>query len=340
MNQKPDVAPETVVKVMEAVRKLDYRPNPIAANLARKHELKNLDSAKFKTGTIGFLSATSDMGVYLQDEFQARYLRGIEAVAGARNLDMLFASCSEQMERNLMPKMVQKGQVDGVILKSSGPMPSDWIESLASFVPVVLISGRYESPTKTVSSVMGDNASAIRKIMRYLTSLGHRKIGFLNIADKGQTISFDHKQRRTAYEDAIREFSLGAHESFLIETLRDHATQSLDDAVSSALTAWLSMGDARPTAICCATDVYAMSLTKLARAKGLSLPDDLSVTGFMDIQGAALNDPPLTTMSLPSGEMGRAAASLLIELVENRDMAPRNVLIDCPLIERLSCARV
>ncbi len=340
MNHKPDVGPETVARVMEAVKKLDYKPNPIAANLARKHDLKNLNAVKFKAGALGFLSASQDMGVYLHDEFQSRYLSGIEAVAGVRNLDLLFSSCLEQMSSGQMPKMVVKGQIDGAIIKDLGKMPDDWLESLASVIPVVLLSGRYESPTRTISSVMGDNAAAIRKILLYLQGLGHKRIGFLNINDKGTAMGYDHRQRRNAYIEGVRELALPCVEGFLQEPERDHAIQSLDDAISIALDAWLAMGPGRPTAICCATDVYAMSLCKLARAKGLALPEDLSVTGFMDIHGAALNDPPLTTMSLPSGEMGRAAASLLIEHIENPDMAPRNVLVDCPLIERLSCSRV
>jgi LacI family transcriptional regulator len=340
MNRKPDVGPETFEKVMAAVRKLDYRPNPIAANLARKHELKNIESSKFKTGAIGFLSAGPALEAYLNDEFQARYLRGIESVAGERNLDMLFASCGEQLKAGAMPKMIQMGQVDGVIIKSGGALPGEWIETLSDLLPTVIISGRYESSAKTVSSVMGDNAGAIRKALRYLIGLGHGKIAFLGVDDLGWGVNFDHVQRRNAFLEALPELGLALPEGFLQEPVRDHAKQGLDDVVSDALDFWLSLGAARPTAICCATDAYAVSLTKIARAKGVSLPEGLSVTGFMDVQAAALNDPPLTTMALPSGEMGKAAASLLLELIQNKGMAPRNVLIDCPLVERLSCARV
>jgi len=340
INKKSDVGPDAVRKVTAAIRELNYTPNPIASNLARKHKLDAPYPSRFKTGVVGFLSIGMDQSRYLQDEFYARFLTGVESVCASHGLDMLFSSSEGNFERGEMPKMVAKGQVDGVIIKSSGLLPKAWIESLASMIPCVLLSARYESPLLTVSSVMGDNKAAIRKAMRYLHGLGHERIGFLNVRDLPLSTNFDHDQRQESYLEASKAMGLPQGEGFLQSPTRDHSTQSLDDVLSQALEAWLSLGDARPTAVCCSTDIYAIALSKLAKGKGLRVPEDLSMTGFMNINAAALNEPPITTLSLPSGEMGRAAASLLIEAVANPSMPPRNVMIDCPLVERLSCARI
>src|SRR5690606_2506191 len=75
----------------------------------------------------------------------------------------------------------------------------------------------------------------------------------------------------------------------------------------------------RPTAIFCANDVTAMRTTRVAHELGLDVPGDVSVVGFDDIPEASLNDPPLTTVRQPLGEMGREAMAMLLDLLAGRD---------------------
>ena len=76
-----------------------------------------------------------------------------------------------------------------------------------------------------------------------------------------------------------------------------------------------------PTAILCGNDVLAIGALRAARARGLNVPKDLSITGFDDIELAQVAVPPLTTVHVPDAEMGRAAAQLLLGMVKGEAMA-------------------
>ncbi|HCD34111.1 MAG TPA: LacI family transcriptional regulator, partial [Phycisphaerales bacterium] len=102
----------------------------------------------------------------------------------------------------------------------------------------------------------------------------------------------------------------------------------------------LRMGDNRPTAICCAADIYAITMCNVLRKKGLSVPKDLALVGFDNSQVSLLNDPPLTTMAMPYLEMGKAAGRLLIEMIGDPTMVSRTINLDCQLIERKTCSLI
>ena len=339
LNGKADVNPDCVQRVQSAIRKLNYTPNPLASGLARKSRGAAVLPAT-KTRTIGFILDSLNGEAFLRDEFEARFLAGAEAVASARQHNVLFSICGEAITRGDIPPPVRDRLVDGVILRSCSTLPDTWLEAIAATVPVVLLSNAYESDRMTLPSVMWDNAAGIRKVLRYLKSLEHRRIGFLMVHDTHMAPHCDHEQRHQAYLQGMTEFNLIRHPAYAQIPPRDWARQSLEDVVNQALDAWLALGKKRPSAICCAADVYALCLIREAARRGLRTPQDLSVTGIMNIAGAAVSDPPLTTVALPSDELGKAAAGLLLERIENPRAALRRVLVDGPLVERLSCAQV
>ncbi len=337
INHKPNVDPECARKVREAIQSLGFTPNPMAANLPRKTESLGMRSSLSARGAIGFLSVNTSGELFARDDFNAGFLSGSEMVAGERGMDLLFAACGEQMQRCEIPRMVAKGLVDGVIVKSGGSLPSAWVESLAALTPVVLLSCRHDTPKGSISSVMNDNAGGIRKLMRHLFELGHRNVGFLSVRDLPLSPSFDHEQRHAAFLTSVTELGLSVSHLNVQLPTRDWSTQSLDEVVAGALDAWLALGARRPTAICCATDIYAITLMREARKRGLSIPADLSVTGFMDSTDAKLCEPPLTTAAVLSSEHGKAATSLLLDIIGASSGTSRHVLVDCPLMLRQSC---
>ncbi|HAI12482.1 MAG TPA: hypothetical protein DCM28_12315 [Phycisphaerales bacterium] len=346
INGKRNLQPGTVERVLEAVDKFNYKPNAIASNLARKHELKGVDASKFKTGIIGFLGR-NDTDAYLQANVNGLMLNGAESVSQSHGLSIMFSTCNELMRDGELPAMVARGQVDGVVLDSWMLPSPKWVENIASLVPVVLLSCRHESVEHSVSSVMCDNYASMHIMIRHLIEKGHRRIGFLGIDDVNRPTDIlkheyhtDHDQRLSGYLEAMRLYKLPFDNQYLFQMTRDWQQQNLDQVVEQAVDQMLQMGDNRPTAICCAADIYAITMCNVLRKKGLSVPKDLALVGFDNSQVSLLNDPPLTTMAMPYLEMGKAAGRLLIEMIGDPTMVSRTINLDCQLIERKTCSLI
>ncbi len=89
----------------------------------------------------------------------------------------------------------------------------------------------------------------------------------------------------------------------------------------------------RPTAVICANDVLALGAMMESRALGIEVPGDVSITGFADLDFAAHLDPALTTMHIPSEEMGRCAAEYLLARLAGESV-PSNMELEARLIVR------
>ena len=95
----------------------------------------------------------------------------------------------------------------------------------------------------------------------------------------------------------------------------------------------------RPTAIICANDMMAIGAIRCCRERGLAVPADVSITGFDDIPGAELLDPPLTTVSQPGFDMGAAAAELLLHQIGVVARPPKRSTFATTFMKRKSVAR-
>jgi LacI family repressor for deo operon, udp, cdd, tsx, nupC, and nupG len=92
------------------------------------------------------------------------------------------------------------------------------------------------------------------------------------------------------------------------------------------------------TAIFCANDEMAIGALRAIKTRGLRVPEDISVVGFDDIRFARFSDPPLTTIAQPMGDIGREAATLLIEILNQANVAPRKHMLPTQLVVRGSTA--
>jgi DNA-binding LacI/PurR family transcriptional regulator len=157
----------------------------------------------------------------------------------------------------------------------------------------------------------------------HLLGLGHRRIGHLAAAVEAWTF----QRRAVSLAEAVARTpgaSLVTRDAPIsIETGRETAH------------AMLSAPD-RPTALVCDYDILAVGAYKAAKALGLSVPGDVSITGFDDIPLAEALEPELTTVRLPAEELGSQAMSALLELMQNR--SPGSPLLPADLIVRKSTA--
>jgi DNA-binding LacI/PurR family transcriptional regulator len=200
--------------------------------------------------------------------------------------------------------------IDGVLASSLG----GGITGLGG-VPLVLMDDDPAGPAPTVNV---DVAGGMRAIAAHLTGLGHRRIGHLAAAVDAWTFR-------------VRGEALAAEIGPLVRR-----TTAID--VGAARTAALALLDRpdRPTVLVCDDDLIAAGAYKAARALGLDIPGDLSVTGFDDILVATALEPELTTIRLPAEEFGAQAMTALLERLDGH--TPADVSLPGELIVRGSTA--
>jgi len=223
------------------------------------------------------------------------------------------------------PLLLQQRAVEGLIAV-------DTAITGAARVPLVAVSGHREVPG--VTNIVLDHARAAALAMEHLTKLGHRKMAFI----KGQAFSSD---------TAIRWESVCAAAQALGVTINDRLVGQLEGESSSPelgyqVTKKLLASGERCTALFAFNDISAIGAIQALREAGRSIPQDVSVVGFDDIQSAAFQNPALTTVRQPLREMGILAAETLLRRIAAPPEAPypKEIVVQPELICRASTAVV
>jgi DNA-binding LacI/PurR family transcriptional regulator len=179
-----------------------------------------------------------------------------------------------------------------------------------------------------IDEVLCDAYRGASSAVSYLASLGHSKIGFIGPALQKDPVFNEHRYR--GYLDAMAAAGLPADPDFTVDTILTSA-----DGYESAMS--LIRGGKLPTAIFCGNDTVALGVMRALNEQGLKIPADVSLVGFDDIDTAKYVKPALTTIAVPTSELGRLAVKVLIDRLETgRDYAVQ-VSLPFKLIVRESC---
>jgi DNA-binding LacI/PurR family transcriptional regulator len=211
---------------------------------------------------------------------------------------------------------------NGVLVSNTSAEDDAFLEALTPSVPLVVFQ-RYSrhSSVNTDSTVVG------RLAAEHLVELGHRRLAVMN-ADAGSQAQLLRVQgfRNTLHEAGVDP----AREALATNTTWARAAY---DAMSPLLDLPPSQ---RPTAIFATNDLLAIGVMRAIRDRGLRIPDDLAVVGCDDAEFSAYQDPPLTTVHLPTEEMGARATSILLDLIYQRITPPVQDTFPSRLVVRQS----
>ncbi|MBO6815837.1 MAG: LacI family DNA-binding transcriptional regulator [Rhizobiaceae bacterium] len=305
--QTPDlVSQSTRDQVLDAVKRTNYRINS-AAKMLRQNRAATL------------LVLLPDIA----NPFFSEILSGIEDIATERDHTILIGNTNgEEARTHDLLDLLQCGRADGALLLNGAlALPPDEVEALA------LISISAEIPVANISHVGIDNVGALQEITNHLISLGHRNIVHI-CGPAGNILS---SQRRTGYEQAMLDSGLGEYN----RTISGGFTVQDGKAAVGEL---LKSGDL-PTALVCANDDAAIGAILELKQNGLSVPQDVSVSGFDDVPIASLFSPAITTIRQRRKEIGQQAARLLFEELSASAMKPQKLMVDHELVLRDStCA--
>jgi DNA-binding LacI/PurR family transcriptional regulator len=313
LNNKPDVAPATRQRVLEAIQTLNFTPHSQAQNLAAG-----------RSRSIALLYPSESMGF---SEMEFEFFVGCAQVAAKAGF--LFNLIVNTMSERELTNLFRGSQVDGVILMEIHLQ--DWrVDLLREHgFPFVLI-GRCEDNTG-LSFIDIDFEYAVMTVCEHLVSLGHRHIGFINLAGSPREQDYGPVVRtKWGYEQACARFQLPSIYCTALPTI---------DALSAAAGELL---DTRPELTAFVT-MHSGSLVGIMRAterRGLAVPVDLSVVGIITDQIAQLITPPLTAISFPARTMGARAMRMLIRKLQNDAYKDRQVILKPPLVTRGSTGSV
>jgi LacI family transcriptional regulator len=312
LNHSTRVAPETRQRVEQAIAALGYLPNALASGLL-----------KGRTRTIALI--VSDIG----NPFFTTVVRGVEDIAQRNGYTVILGNSDESVEkeRQYVTALLGK-QIDGLVIAPAGNASRATLEAVRRRGnPFVLVDRDVEGIDADV--VIGDNIGGAQILTNHLLQLGHRRIALVN----GQRDVATARDRRRGFERAMREAGLTPDPALIMESnyQRDggrEATQRL-----------LALPPAqRPTAIFACNNFLAVGVVEALRAAQLSIPDDVALVSFDDIELASALDPFLTVMAQPVRSFGTIAAQFLLEQLEDASKwQPRRVVLAPQLIVRKSC---
>ena len=290
---------------------------------------KNTTKGTFVSNNKMSPKVTQNIG-FLLDE-------GIREGISSPYYSLVFKALEEEVKKNgynlilfsdfegLNPLNGQK-KIDGVII-SCFPRIESNIQEIKKLIPIVLLDNL--ATDKSIPSVTIDNFNGCSESVEYLYSLGHKRIGFIS----GLLDSDISKERLLGYTSVLKNLGLDTDKKLIFKG--DYSYESGEKAAKH----FLSLSDP-PTAIMCANDTMAIGAMKVIREKGLSIPADVSVIGFDDIEVASRVFPSLTTIAAPINQISTKSVNLLLSAIKGSDIDYQHTILPVHLIIRNSCASV
>ncbi len=298
-------------RVLRAIDELDYRPNLLARNLRRQ-----------KAGMIGVLVTD------IENPHFTAMVRVVEDAAYRLGYRVLLCNTDETAEKQrAYLEMLAAERALGVILAPSNPAGREIEMVLNLGIPVVAFDRPVDDPRADAVAV--DNVDAGRQATQHLLAAGHERLGFIGDPEVETCVA-----RLSGYEEAMRAAGLPPR-----------ATDGRSRIEGGAVAAEQLMGGAggagdwAPTALVVANNLMALGALRVLRARGLRVPEHMSMVAIDDPFWAEIVEPPLTVLAQPVRRMAECVVELLLERIETGRMDARRIVFACELIERASVRR-
>lgn len=309
LNDIDVVNEDTKKKVLDAIKKLGYRPNIVARSLKTQ-----------RTKTIGILVPDISSGFYPE------IVRGAEDVANIYDYNVILCNSDfdSDKEKDYL-RVLKEKMVDGVIYMSSS-LEEETLNIINELdLKTVLVETKDKEGR--LPSVYIDNIQATYEATKYLIDKGLKNIAFAGV-DK--SIANAWGDRYIGYEKALKEASLAIDEDLVyFEGLKVKSGYKAAEKFISS--------NKKFDGVICASDELAIGVINGLREKGINTPTDVSVVGFNDSDVASYFYPKLTTVKQPSYDMGSVAMRMLIKILNNKQLEKSEYILNNRLVERESC---
>lgn len=305
INDKGEISPQTREQILSIARRLGYRPNSIARSLATRR--------------------TQNVGLVVPDvsnPFFAGVARGIEDAAHQANYNVFLCNTDENLERETSAiHSLEAQRVDGLILCSSRLSEQQLAKLADQYQPLVLVNRQIEHAQ--TGSVVVDDMRGAAEAVRYLLQLGHRRIGLL----AGPTTSHSSRERTMGYLEAMWACMEEVPVSWQI-----HCPPQVEGGRLAAHELLLHAPEL--TALLAYNDLVAVGALRACAELGRAVPSQCAIVGCDDVPLAALVSPALTTVHIPTYNLGRQALGLLLDMMADPDQQPKPIIVSPHLVIR------
>ncbi len=310
LNGAPEINPDTRKRVKEKASSLNYAPNQVAQSLRSN-----------KTHILGVIVPN------LISHFFAASLSGMQDAAAIHGFNLMVCQSNESVEKEAkLLKTLMASRVDGLLISLSKETTSfEHLQAVADRgIPLVLFDRTCEEIN--TSKVTVDDWDGAFKATTHLLEMGYSRIAHIS----GPPQLSISRTRLAGYKDAHRAFGMELDEKLIC-----HSSFLEEDVVR--LTHKLLDLPKIPDALFAINDAVAVQAMLVIKARGLKIPEDLALVGFTNTPDAALLEPSLTTISQPSYQLGKIAATHILEQIQQPDsFMPQSIILKTDLVVRES----
>jgi DNA-binding LacI/PurR family transcriptional regulator len=294
-------------RILAAARELNYRPNYFARSLRKK-----------RTYTVGVIA--EEIG----DAYGSMVISGIEKCL--RDKEYFFLTVIHRHDPLLLSRysalLLERG-VEGFITVDTSLRQ-------APAVPTVAVAGHRQ--LENVTNITLDHDHCAHIALSHLKDLGHQRIAFM----RGHPNSSDSAERWDAICRVSQDLGIVVDDELVVQITSLDSTEQLGYPFAKEL-----LIRKKPfTALFAYNDISALGAIRAFQEVGMRVPEDISVVGVDDIQGAAFHTPALTTVRQPLEKMGMISAETLVERIETDKQFPANIAIEPELVIRDSTCRI
>jgi len=307
LNNKKGVRADVRERINKIAQETNYFPHSSAKALVKK-----------RVGVLGII-ITRPGDFTFHSPYHLQILMGISDIATQYNYNLMLSINEKKSYTNLFFRRM----VDGVLVIGNR-LDDELLTDLArKDVRAVVIPGLLADSKIDIPSVNSENYQSVYRAVDYLLALGHRRIAFI----LGKMNSKYSVERFKAYQDAFKDQGLTYDPGYVVES------------DFSRTDGYRMMGrlldlPERPSCVICINDYVTPGALKQINARGLRIPEDISVVAIGSSEILDLYEPALTTIKISVTEIGQAAAQMLIRLIENGTCPERHVVIPSEFIIR------
>lgn len=305
LNNVNKVSPATMKKVQEAARELNYFKNGFASDLKRT-----------KTNTIALILRD------LSGPFYSELIKGVQEVTTANGYDLIACS-SVGGAQSTAAKFLKEKRVDGAVILAHNITNDIILESAREGFPIVVLDRKLDH--EFVYQVEVDNIHGGYAATEYLINKGHREIGYVS----GPMNSHDNEMRFDGYMSALKDHGIQYQNKWKVS---GDFTREGGYRATKMLIAQRQL----PEAIFYANDEMAIGGLQAFKENKISVPEDISIIGYDDIQLAEYVSPPLTTVRQPKYEVGALAVHVVFQALAKEDSVENYYNLSTEIVERKS----
>jgi LacI family transcriptional regulator len=293
-NKTESIGEKTVVRVKQKIEEVGFQPNSIARSMVSG-----------QTHTIGLVIPD------VRNPFFSELARGVEDFMNNRKYGVFLCNTDSSMDKEHQYIDLMKGKIsDGMIFTTQNnyELTPYFTDLLKNEYPMVLIE-RYIEGIKDIPGIYLDNRGGAKNLCKFILDKGHKKIACIT----GPKATTNARMRLNGYKDALIEADLPIQESLIVEG--DYRYEGGYSCMKKLLKYRENF-----TAVFACNDMMAFGAYKAIEEEHLSVPDDISLAGFDNIKYPDVFKPKLTSVNLPSYDLGWKAAEMLMKVIDKEKL--------------------